>query len=479
MGGKREKKVYFVGVKGVAMSGLALILKKQGCQVAGSDVKESFITSKVLDQIGLKPLIGFKQKNISRDTDLVVYSASHRGRQNVEVREAIRKGIPVISEAGLIAELTRQEKVAVAVAGCHGKTTTASLLAFSLIKLGQKPSYLVGTSSFNNFFAADYNRGRRGYFVVEADEYAIDPSRERQAKFSLLNPRKIILTNIDYDHVDIYPNIEAVKREFGNLIKKIVKTKGKLIFNRDDPNSLSLAEILPKQQRLSYGFSPDSDLQILNDWQTTSHGSVFKLVFRRKDIGQFKIGLFGEKNVLNAAAVILFLLSEGFSVEKIKMAIKDFTGAKRRFEKIYEKNGSYLFDDYGHHPREIRATIEAARARFPHKKLLVIFQPHTYSRTAQFKNDFARVLSKADRAIILPIFSSARERKDNFSVSAENIAERARCLGKNDVVAVADKKELLLLLTHFKNKKNWLIFTMGAGNVYELRDDIIKAVWST
>lgn len=471
------KEVYFVGVKGVAMSGLAFILKKQGYRVSGSDVKSSFITDKVLNQIDLKPFIGFKPENISRNLTLVVYSASHQGKKNIEVREAIKKGIPIISEAGLIAKVAKQAKQVIAVAGCHGKTTTASLVAFSLIKLRQKPSYLVGTSSFNNYLAADYNQGKKGYFVVEADEYTIDSSQKIKPKFSLLSPQTIILTNVDYDHVDIYPDIGAVKNEFRKFVGKLIRTRGKLIFNQDDQNSQSVIKSLPKSQCLSYGFSSNSDLRISEDWQTNQQGSVFKVSWRGKVIGKFTNSLFGKKNILNTAAVILFLLSEGFSIEKIKMAIRDFTGAKRRFEKIYEGNGSYLFDDYGHHPREIAATIGAARARFRGKKLLIIFQPHTYSRTIRFKNEFGRVLSQADQAIILPIFSSAREKESNFKISSQDIVREMRSLGKNNLVAVTNKKKLLLLLGQFRNKRNWLIITMGAGNVYELKDDIIKTIW--
>jgi len=475
---KKIKKAYFVGVKGVAMSGLALILKKQGWQVDGSDVKKSFITKRLLDQIGLKAQVGFRPENIRRDLDLVVYSASHQGRGNVEVKEALRRGIRVVSEARLIADIAAREKKVVAVAGCHGKTTTASLLAFSLIKLNQKPSYLVGTSSFNDYPAADYNKTKESFFVVEADEYAIDPTVAPRPKFSLLSPQTIILTNVDYDHVDIYPSIEAVRAEFTIFIKRLAEVKGRLIFNEDDRNSQLVASVLPKTERLSYGFSSHADLRIL-DRQTTAAGSMFSLSFRGKAIGSFKVNLFGEKNILNTTAVILFLLDQGFSSEKIRRAIKDFAGAKRRFEKIYEKNSSCLFDDYGHHPAEIKATIEGVRARFPRKKLLLIFQPHTYSRTRHFKKALGRELSRADQTIILPIFSSSREKRSDFKVSAQAIVRSEQRRGRNNLTAVADRGELLSLLSSFKNRKNWLILTMGAGDVYRWKDDIIRTVWPT
>ncbi|MBI2641078.1 hypothetical protein HYW87_00580, partial [Candidatus Roizmanbacteria bacterium] len=356
---EEAKNIFIVGIKGVAMANLAVILKKMGKNVSGSDVEEEFISDEVLKRNNIRWSTGFKPDNLPQNVDLVVYSAAHKGSDNEQVEAAKRLNIPVASQAQILGELTRQFKTVLAVAGSHGKTTTSSLLSFALIKLGVKPSYLVGTSSFNEFAGGDFLG--TDYFVIEADEYAVDPPLNKTPKFHSLEPDFILCTNIDFDHPDVYKNIQHVQEEFLQFFDQ-----KKLILCADDQPSTAILNELDRSMYFTYGYKENADLRIHNP-QTTENSSSFELEFNKKPLCEFRISIFGKKNISNAVGVVLTLLKLGFSSEKIKFSIKDFSGSKRRFEFIFAKNNTSLFDDYGHHPKEIETTILAARERFPGK----------------------------------------------------------------------------------------------------------------
>ncbi|OGK10020.1 UDP-N-acetylmuramate--L-alanine ligase [Candidatus Roizmanbacteria bacterium RIFCSPHIGHO2_01_FULL_35_10] len=488
----QAKNVFAVGIKGAAMANLAIILQKMGKNVTGSDIEEEFITDVLLKKNKISWQIGFKPKKLPANIDLMVYSAAHQGDKNPQVIEAKKRNIKILHQAELLGQLIKQFKTSIAVCGCHGKTTSSSLLSYALIKLGAKPSYMIGSSNFNEYFGGDFNG--TDYFIVEADEYGVNPPHDLTPKFHFLNPDYILCTNIDFDHPDVYKNLKEVE----NAFSKFFKNK-KLIFCADDQNITRSIDRSSLNQYLSYGFSNKADLQIIN-YKSNSEGTVFSLKFNIKSrsspliskardynlsridsgvpfnmfrIPRMTIKLFGEKNVSNAAGVILTLHQLGFKLEKIKSAIKDFTGAKRRFELVYKKKGTYLFDDYAHHPNEIKATISAARSRFPKKRIVVIFQPHTYSRTQKLLNDFAKSLSLADQTVILPIFASARENPLNFNITSKDMVK----FNPDKLNFIESKQKLnQYLISNIQYQD--IIFTMGAGDVYKLSGDIIKIIKS-
>lgn len=427
------KWVFIIGIKGVGMANLALILKKMGKNVSGVDVEEEFITDKWLKRSNIPVTIGFKE--FPEETELVIYSAAHRGSQNPLVFEAQKRGIQTVHQAQFIGELMKQFKTTIAVAGSHGKTTTASLLAYALIKLGAKPTYLVGSSDFNGYPAGDF--GSYDYFVVEADEYAVDPPKDKTPKFNFFHPDIILCTNVDFDHPDVFSNMMDIQQAFSKFFEQ-----GKRVVKADQ-------------------------LKVEN---VTSHSEGTSFTFN--DLGKFNLSLYGEKNALNAVGVITVLRELGFDTEEIRKAIRDFTGAKRRFELRFSHNDTYLVDDYAHHPEEIETTIKAARERFPRKKIIVIFQPHTYSRTQILLKEFSQALALADSTLILPIFSSARENPGDFKVTSDDIAKEA----KNKKVKAVDS--LNSTLTELKKviQSGDVIFTMGAGDVYKLESDIISLI---
>jgi UDP-N-acetylmuramate--alanine ligase len=472
----RENNIFIVGIKGVAMANLAVILKKMGKNVIGSDVSEEFITDDLLKKNNLHFSVGFKAVDLPKKTELIVYSAAHGGINNPQVVEAKRRNILALSQTELLGQIMSQFKNKIAVCGCHGKTTTTSLLAYSLIKLKVKPSYLVGSPNFDGYDGADYNTTLgAGYFVIEADEYGVDPPRDKTPKFLFLKPNYILCPNIDFDHPDVFKNlkdtVKAFMKFFNVSINQLIDTK--LFLCADDQNLIAISRGINHFRCSTYGYSNSADLKIIHP-NITEVNSSFDLIFKKKFLGQFTIPLFGKKNISNAAGVVLILLSLGFSAKKIKEAIEGFSGAKRRFEKIDFINDIYLFDDYGHHPAEIKATIQATQLRFSQRRLVVIFQPHTFSRTWALKRDFALSLSLADLSIVCDIFPSARERKEDFKISSLDIEKEARNKNKNNVIYVPKKKLLNFLKKNLK--KGDAIFTMGAGDVYKLKDDIIEII---
>lgn len=471
----KAKNIFIIGIKGVAMANLAVILKKMGKIVTGSDLEEEFITDELLKKNNISYNIGFKPESFTRGTDLIIYSAAHGGTNNPLAVEAKKRNIPVVSQAEILGELMKQFKTTIAVAGCHGKTTTSSLLSYALIQLGAKPSYLVGAPSFNTYDGGDYKDKK--YFIVEADEYGVNPPTDLRAKFHFLNPNYIICTNIDFDHPDVYKNLAETKKSFLEFFKKVVRSHPKgdqnrivtkpLIICIDDANLYRSIDKSIQDHCITYGLNHKADYRIKNI-RTNENGTTFEVAHNSAAI-PFSISLFGEKNVLNATAVIVMLLTLGFSTDEVKKAIQNFRGAKRRFEKIFEDEDFVLVDDYAHHPNEIEATILAARKRFPSRRIIVIFQPHTYSRTQMFLKDFAKALSLADYSYILPIFPSAREDKSKFSVTSEDIIRA----GAKNCETFFTNNELILKLQS-RLKKNDVIFTIGAGDVYKLKNEIIK-----
>jgi UDP-N-acetylmuramate--L-alanine ligase/UDP-N-acetylenolpyruvoylglucosamine reductase len=456
---KQAKNIFFLGIKGVAMANLAVVLKNMGKNVLGCDLAEEFITDKLLKSNKISWQVGFNPSKFPKQTNLVVYSAAHGGTNNPIIIEAKKKKINIISQAQLLGELEKQFETKIAICGCHGKTTTSSLLVYALNKLEEKPSYVVGVPFFTDYQGGNY-QGKK-YFVVEADEYGVNPPVDKTPKFHFLNPDYIIATNIDFDHPDVYKNIEETKKAYKEFFDK----KGIKIFACiDDKNLMEVVKRLPRENYLTYGFDKKADYQI-SEWKIDEKGSSFSI-----NNFLYKISLFGEKNISNVAGVISFLLHLGFSQDSIKNAIVGFSGAERRFEKIFFKNNIYLFDDYAHHPAEITTTINAIRLRFKDKRLIVIFQPHTYSRTNFLLKEFKESLSLADIGFILPIFASAREKKDQFKVDSKDIVQ-----GKKNLFYVKSDVQLISRLDNIL-KDGDVVFTMGAGDVYKLKNKLVKMI---
>ena len=455
---------FLLGIKGSAMSNIAVMLTQMGKQVEGVDLPEEYITDCVLHDNSILFSTDFNDLSGVNACEVLVYSAAHEGEHNPLAVEAKKQGKLVVSQAALLGELLAKYDKSLAVAGCHGKTTTASLLAWALTKLGVNPGYLIGAPPFEG--SGGGKATDSPYFVIEADEYGVHPPTDKTPKLLFLHPAYSICTNIDFDHPDVYDSLEATRDVFSQFFKQ----SKHLVLCADDA---VIASILPLNHPfvVTYGYANGADYEAKQSIFEADR-TQFDVYKKGTPLGTFTTHLFGEKNVLNALGVIALLFELGFEGSAIQDAIAGFGGAKRRFELVWTDKTSYLFDDYGHHPAEIEATIAAARTRFPDKRLHVLFQPHTFSRTMALKSEFAHALSTADFAYISPIFPSAREKKELFHVSSFDVASQAR---KDTVVAYKNMSNMLSgLASNFQ--KGDVVFTMGAGDIYKLKDGIIRVL---
>jgi UDP-N-acetylmuramate--alanine ligase len=464
------------------MANIAELLSARGIPVSGYDVEERFPTDAALERAGIS-YITDPHAELPATIDLVAYSAAHGGSANSFVEQARRRGIETIHQAQLIGLLMESYDRSFAVAGCHGKTTTSSLLAYALARLDAHPGYLIGAPSFGGkepFPGSAAGDGR--IFVVEADEYATDPPRDRTPKFHHLHPSAALVTNIDFDHPDVFTDLEDTKRAFSVFMEGVARDNpaGALILCADDAPLMSVAATLPRESYVTYGFATDADFKI--ERVSSSEGAEgipqeSTLTISRQGIplGTFSTGLFGDKNAGNVAGVVAMLVAIGYDAVRIADALRGFVGAKRRFELVGTANGTRVFDDYAHHPRELSAVIGAARARFPGARVVVLFQPHTFSRTESLKAEFAAALLTADAAVILPVFASAREQGVDPAAAAASIASVA---ATPERLRAAASREEAIVLARECIRAGDIIIMAGAGDIYTLKDDIMDIVTS-
>ncbi len=468
---QKIKSIHFVGIKGVGMTPLAIIAKQAGINVTGSDIPQVFITDSVLAKNDIKVFEGFSADHIGQP-DLVITTNAHGGYDNVEVVAAKKRGIQVISQAQAVGEFMQGEIldrkfIGISITGTHGKTTTSAMIASLLTTAGKDPSYVVGTASIPSLGYAGH-LGKGDYFVAEADEYVTESKYDRTIKFLWQHPRVLVMTNLEHDHPDVYPDLESVKKAFANFIQQLDPT-GLLIINGDDKNLLDLSGNSPAQV-ISFGFSERNEYQIKNV-QVKTHETTFTLARKSEDLDKFILHVSGEHNILNSAAAIIVGINAGISIDDIKMYMQIFRGSKRRLEyRGDSRRGYVLYDDYGHHPTEIKASLKTLRSMFPGYYLVCIFQPHTASRTKAFFDDFSKSFSEADEIILTDIFASAREQSD-FSVSSLMLAEAIEAKSKK-VKYEANLVDVVKYINNHSYPPKTLIVTIGAGDVYKIIDDI-------
>lgn len=416
---KNIKKVHFIGIGGIGMSALARMMLHEGKQVSGSDRDESPITQKLAEE-GAIISIGQRFENVPEDADAVVYTVAIPD-DNPEIVRARELGLALATYPEMLGVISR-DKYTIAVSGTHGKTTTTAMIADVLIDAGLSPTVIVG--SLLSKYKSNFIAGESNYFVVEACEY--------KRSFCNINPDILVITNIEEDHLDYYKDIEDIKSAFSDVAGKVPQD-GFLVTENG-----FLGEF-PGVHQIAYGDYVDN---------------VPKLRV---------IGEHNRKNAAGALAVADILKVPLADAEK---SLADFKGTWRRFEHKGEtEGGAAVYDDYGHHPTEVRATIKAAREAFPDKKLVVTFQPHLYSRTIQLFDDFAHELGEADEVFIAPIFA-ARE-KDDGSMSSEKLAE---AVGPN--AHAQSFEELEKKLSSYGPDS--VIITMGAGDIYKVADTIAR-----
>lgn len=387
------KHLHFIGIGGAGMSGLARIALSHSIQVSGSDSKDSSVL-KALRALGATVTTTHMASNVD-GADMVVFSAAI-SPSNPELMRARELGVEILTRATALAILMSESK-SIAVAGTHGKTTTSSMLAVALQACAADPSFSIGgtiTASGSNA-----HRGTGEIFVAEADE--------SDGSFTEYHPFAAIVTNIEHDHVDFFPTPDEVSEAFRDFASTISKD-GFLTYCADDAGALALAGDLGALRTISYGVAPGSDLT-LDSIELLALGSRARAIWHGKSLGFIELEVPGHHNLLNAAAVLATGIELGFSASDLLQGLGIFRGTGRRFEIKGTVQGVRVVDDYGHHPTEIDATLRAARRYAGDGRLIVIFQPHRYSRTAAFASGFAQTLALADRVIVLEVYSAGEK----------------------------------------------------------------------
>ncbi len=462
----KKKLVYLVGIKGVAITSLAVYLKEKGYEVTGSDVEDTFPTDKILKEKKIKIKKGFSEKNIDNIYQLTVVTGAHGGMTNVEAQKAKEFGIPTYMHGEFLGKLM-EGKFGISIAGCHGKTTTSSLIAFLLQRGGFNPSYAIGTAEINGLGPAGHF-GSGKIFVAEADEYVTCPQTDPTPRFMWQNPKILVLTNIEYDHPDVYANIEEVKMAYRNFIQKLGGDT--VIVACIDNENVSSVLAGTNKKVITYGFSPAADFRI-SHFYFNEGISFMQVMHKNIGLGEYMLQISGKHNLLNSLAGIIVAQQLGMGNENIKRFLKLYTGCKRRFEKISQVKNVLFYDDYAHHPSEITATLLGAREWFKTRRIIVIFQPHTFSRTKALLSDFAKSFLQADIVLMVDIYPSAREKKDN-SINSKMIVIEANKNKKNALYLDSKEKALNYLAENISS--NDLIITMGAGDIYTWHNDMNK-----
>ena len=452
---KKYKKVHMVGIGGVSMSGIAEILINFGFSVTGSNNVETETTKK-LERAGIKVSIGHNAENIT-DQDVVVYSAAIK-QDNPELVTAKIKDIPIIERADFLGELTRCYKDTITISGTHGKSTTTSMVSLCFLEALKDPSIQVGADIKQ--LDGNYKVGNSEYFIIEACEYV-----ESFLKFS---PKSEIILNIDNDHLDYFKNFENIKNAFVKYVK-LLPDDGLLVVNGDDKNALDLTQYT-KATSITYGISnKNTDFFAVNIVFDNNGFPEFDVYAKGEFYGRIKLNVPGMHNVLNALACIALCDYYGIKLDSIQKALISFTGADRRFEFKGTVNGANIYDDYGHHPTEIIATAKALMNK-KYNKSWVVFQPHTYSRTKNLMDDFAKALLNFDNIIILDIYA-ARE-KNTYGITSKDLADKICSLGK-DALYIPDFNDCVNYLKENVHE-NDIIITQGAGTVTEIGPMLLK-----
>ncbi len=451
---RRIKTIHFVGIGGAGMCGIAEVLLNQGYAVTGSDIRQSPVTQRLVN-LGAQVFIGHRTENVE-SADVVVYSSAVNS-ENPELVAAREAGRPIIPRAEMLAELMRYRH-GIAIAGTHGKTTTTSLVASIFAEAGLDPTFVIG--GLLNSAGANAALGESRYLVAEADE--------SDASFIHLQPMVTVVTNIDADHMSTYEgDFNKLKKYFLEFLHNL-PFYGLAVMCIDDP---VVAEILPQIARptLTYGFADKADYRIVNLSQDRQFTQFDIVRPEREGTLRINLNIPGRHNALNAAAAVAIASDEGISDEHIFAGLSKFQGVGRRFEmqgQFPVRDGTaMLLDDYGHHPREVAATIAALRDGWPDSRIVMIYQPHRYTRTKDLYEDFVIVLSDVDVLLMLEVYSAGEDAIPG--ADSRSLCRSIRARGRVDPVYVQDETDIRQVLTEVLRDGD-IVITQGAGSVGSL-----------
>ncbi|MGQ9678084.1 MAG: UDP-N-acetylmuramate--L-alanine ligase [bacterium] len=450
------KRIHFVGIGGSGMSGIAIVLKNLGFDVSGSDLNESEVTNR-LRQAGIRVWIGHDAANC-RDAEVVVYSTAIK-EDNPELTAARAIGIPVIRRAEMLAELMRL-KFSIAISGSHGKTTTTSLITHILTRAGLDPTAVIGGIVMGSDAGA--RLGQSEYLVAEADE--------SDRTFLFLYPSIAVVTNIEPEHLDHYRNLADLKREFVRFVNR-VPFYGSVILGFDSPAAKAIRPRVVRRV-VSYAIDSSADFQA-RDIQLYRCSSAFSLLYSGKEVGRFSLGMAGRHNIQNALAAIAVGVELGIDFKTIEQGLATFSGVQRRLEKRGEEAGVVVYDDYGHHPTEIKVTLEALRHAYPEQRIFVVFQPHRYTRTKLLSEEFGVSFDCADEVIVTGIYAAGEASLPG--VDETLIIDAVKRKGRSGLVVhhIPDLNTVPEFL-RVRLKRDDVILTLGAGSITHLVREILK-----
>lgn len=447
--------VHFIGIGGISMSGLAEILHERGFKISGSDMKASPLTEH-LQSLGISVALPQSRENIAQGIELCVYTAAI-SEENPELLEAKRQNVPMMTRAELLGRIMKNYKEAINVSGTHGKTTTTSMIGEILMEAQMDPTITVG--GMMKDIGGNLRVGKSDVFLAEACEYT--------NSFLSFFPTIEVVLNIEEDHLDFFKDINDIRSSFRKFIEKLPEN-GILIFNKDIPHEEYFLQNLPGRKIITFGHN---DADYTANFISYDHYArpTYTLFEKGEDRGKVTLGVTGEHNIYNSLSAIAVARAIGIPFDTIKKGLLEFSGTDRRFQLKGKVNGFTIIDDYAHHPQEIAATIATAK-KYPHKKLWVAFQPHTYSRTLALMDDFAGALSQADEIILADIYA-ARE-QNTVGVSSDDL--RKLMLSQNtNVYYIPDFPSIEeFILSHLEEGD--LLITMGAGNIVDVGEDLLK-----
>ena len=457
---KKYNTIHFTGIGGVSMSGIAETLKNLGIHVTGSDFSKSEITDRLISD-GINVTIGSDLEKV-KNADLVVYTAAI-SKDDPELVEAKKSNIKTCERAVFLGKLTQAFKETIGISGTHGKTTTTSLVSLCFIKAGFDPNVQVG--AILKQLDGNYRIGNSDYLILEACEYV--------ESFLHFHPKSEIVLNIDNDHLDYFKNLDNIKNAFIKYVK-LLPDNGLLVFNADDKNSIGLDKYT-KAKTVTFGIENNEANFVAKNIKFDKNGFANFDVYQDGNFfDNFSLSISGFHNVLNALACISLCVNYGIPNKAMKDAFLSFTGANRRLEYKGSFNNISVYDDYAHHPTEIKATASALNRKVFNESW-VIFQPHTYSRLKNLLDDFARALLDFDHVILTDIYA-ARE-TNTFNISSKNLNDKLISLGK-PVLYIHDFEEIVEFLKKNAHSED-IILTLGAGTVTNIRTNAIKKIIHT
>jgi len=450
------KKIHFIGIGGIGMSGIAEILLDQKFKVSGSDRSLGEVTER-LEQLGAQVVEGHAAGNVGADVDAVVYSSAVP-HDNPEILEAQRRKIPIIRRAEMLAEVMRL-KYGVGIAGTHGKTTTTSMVSLVLMEGGLDPTVIVG-GKLSGLGGTNARLGHGEFIVVEADEF--------DRSFLSITPTIAVLTTLETDHLDCYRDLEDIKGAFIQFANK-VPFYGFIVLCLDEPALQDIMPRLAQKKIISYGFNPQADVQAV-DLRHRDNTTTFAVVKHNAELGTVTLQIPGKHNVQNALAAISVGLELGVPFARVKEGIEKFAGVYRRWEKKGEVGGVTVYDDYAHHPTECRATLAGVKAGW-RRRVVCVFQPHLYSRTRDFYEEFGKAFLLSDVLIVTDVYPAREEPIQG--VTGELITNAAQQYGHKNVRYVAEKQRVPELLESIV-EPNDIVITMGAGDIWKFGEEFLK-----